>query len=159
MHELYDILHILGVVLFFGGMIVSLKWLFFAERRGQETMMRSAVKRTHQINMFVTAPGIIMITLSGFFQAPYVGGLFSQSWLIVGLALFALSVLLWVCFFIPAYYKLLRITANFSESLPPDFFTLLHRLYFLSSYCVTIRDDDTFNNKAGIMVILSYGKA
>lgn len=139
MHEFYDFLHIGGVGLFFGGVIVSLARLFFAEKRGQSNALRVAAKQAHMIDMFATAPGIIAITVSGFLQAPYVGGgLFSQSWLIAGLTLFALSALVWLIFFIPAHYKLLHIAATSDDPLPADFFTTLHRLYFFGAIIIML---------------------
>lgn len=138
MHELYDILHIFGVVLFFCGIIASLVWVRFAEKNGRPDALRAAVKRAHTINMFVTAPGIVLLTVSGFFQAPYAGGLFSQSWLIVGLALFALSALVWLVFFIPTNYRLLRIAANRDDTLQPVFFTMIHRLYFFGAVIIIL---------------------
>ena len=136
MHELYDLLHILGVVLFFGGMIVSLKWLFLVEMRKRAGALQIAVQWTYRLTMFVTAPGIALIIVSGILQMSRTGGLFSQSWLVVGLMLFALSVLAWLIFFVPCHSKLLRISAHSGDQLPPDFFTLLHRLYFFGAIII-----------------------
>ncbi len=138
MHELYDFLHILGIALFFGGAIVSLTWLFLAEKRGQITAIRFAVKWTHRINIFVTAPGIALIVLSGIFQTAYAGDILSQSWLVAGLALFALSVSMWLIFFIPTHSKLFHSAVHSGDSLPPDFFTLLHQLYFFGAVIIIL---------------------
>lgn len=138
MHELYDLLHICGITLFFGGIIVSLAWLFFAEKRGQASALRLAVKRTHTTNISVIASGIALIIVSGLLQAPDAGGLFSQSWLVLGIMLFALSVCVWLVLFIPFHAKLLRIAAHSSGPLPSDFFTLLHRLYFFGTIIIIL---------------------
>ncbi|MCR4322651.1 MAG: DUF2269 domain-containing protein [Candidatus Azambacteria bacterium] len=129
MHTLYDILHIVGVALFFCGVMTSMLWLFFAEK-WRVGALRTVVKWARIINMVITLPGIVLITVSGLFQSPRTGGLFSQSWLVIGLSLFALSVLVWAIFFTPHLVRLLRIARNPSNPLPVDFFTSLHRLYF-----------------------------
>lgn len=138
MHELYDIFHILGVTLFFGGMIVSLKWLFIAEKRGRMDLLRIEVKRAHRTNVFITAPGIVLITLSGILQTSYAGHIHSQSWLVAGLILFALSVLMWLISFTPSFNKLLRIAENSGEALSSDFFISLHRLYFFGTAIIVL---------------------
>ncbi|MBI5913119.1 DUF2269 family protein [Candidatus Azambacteria bacterium] len=130
MHELYDLIHILGVTLFFGGMIISVKWLFLAEMRTRAGTLQTAVQWTHRITIFVTAPGIALIIVSGILQTAYMGNILTQSWLVAGLILFTLSVLVWLIFFIPYHNKLFRIIAHSDDVLPPDFFIVLHRLYF-----------------------------
>lgn len=137
-HELYDILHILGVTLFFGGLIISLAWLFLAERGGHAGVIRSAVIRANRVNLFITAPGIALIILSGVLQMPSVGGIFFNSWLIAGLLLFALAVMVWLVFFIPCLQKILHISANSDDALPPEFFTTLHRLYFFGASIIML---------------------
>lgn len=138
MHELYDIFHMLGVVLFFCGIIASLVWLRFAEKSGRPDALRTAVKRAHTVNMFVTAPGIALITVSGVLQTSYAGHLHSQSWLVIGLMLFAFSLLIWLVFFIPAQKKLLHSTIALGNSFPGDFFTTLHRLYFFGALIIIL---------------------
>lgn len=138
MHEFYDFLHISGVTLFFSGIIASLAWMCFAERSERSDTLRAAVKRAHMINMFVTAPGIALITVSGFLQASYAGHLHFQSWLAAGLMLFAFSLLIWLVFFIPAQKKLLHSVMVSGSSPPSDFFATLHRLYFFGAIIILL---------------------
>lgn len=138
MHALYDILHILGIALFFGGMAGSLVWVFLAEKSRQATVVRIAVVRAYWINMSVTAPGIALIILSGLFQMPRAEGVLLQSWLAVGLVLFVLSVLAWLLFFIPSLIRTMHMSRSFHDVFPPDFFIALHRLYFFGAIIIIL---------------------
>ena len=128
----YLALHILGVVLFLGNIIVTGIWMYLAEKTKNISVINFSVKAVNWMDVFFTAPGVALILLTGFLQAPHFGGIYSQSWMVMGITLFSLSGLIWIIFLIPDQNRLIKISEGVDvekRKLPKSFFKILHRWY------------------------------
>ncbi|MHB8179163.1 MAG: DUF2269 family protein [Vulcanimicrobiaceae bacterium] len=129
----HKMLHIFGVVIFMGNIIVTGAWMYLAERNGQAATLHFAARVVNWADVFFTAPGILLILVNGLIMATRWGGL-GTSWIAVGLGLFTLSGVVWALILIRYQDRLIRLslrpTASGEQGLPEAFFHVLHRWYF-----------------------------
>jgi uncharacterized membrane protein len=64
-YDWYLFLHVFGVVLFVGNIIVTGAWMFLAERNGETAVLRFASRVVNWADVAFTAPGIILIAIGG----------------------------------------------------------------------------------------------
>jgi uncharacterized membrane protein len=124
-------LHIFGVVIFLGNIIVTGVWMVWAERDGRRATLSFAANAVNWADVFFTAPGILLILADGLMMASRWGGVVT-SWIAVGLGLFTLSGVLWVCFLVRYQDRLISLSAGNSQpeaELPDAFFRVLHNWY------------------------------
>jgi uncharacterized membrane protein len=130
-YEWLKTLHIFGVVIFLGNIIVTGVWMLWAERDGRKATLSFAANAVNWADVFFTAPGILLILAGGLMMAPRWGGV-TTSWIAIGLGLFALSGVLWVCFLVRYQDRLIQLSAGPSQpetALPDAFFRVLHKWY------------------------------
>jgi uncharacterized membrane protein len=131
-YEWHLFLHILGVILFVGNIVVTGMWMAMAERNHNTRVLRFSAATVNWADVFFTAPGIILIVLNGLFLAAKWGGPFATGWLMAGASLFLVSGVVWVVFLIGYQDKMIRLStgSNSDAELPGEFFSVLHRWYF-----------------------------
>ncbi|MFW5449959.1 MAG: DUF2269 family protein [Methylophagaceae bacterium] len=97
--QLHRLLHILGVVLFLGNIIVTGIWMFLATRTKNQQIIHFSAKATHWMDVFFTGPGAILILANGLWMSTNWGpppfGFLNIGWLLISLALFVLSGVIW----------------------------------------------------------------
>ena len=95
-------LHILGAILFVGGLASSTLWMAMAHTSGAGTVLAFAAKSTRQLGLFLIAPAALLSLLSGLFMSADRwggwGGFHEQRWIEFGLAFFVLAIVLWGAF-------------------------------------------------------------
>ncbi len=128
----YLLLHILGVVLFVGNIIVSGVWMLLSERAGKPDVLRFSVVVVNWADVFFTAPGIILIVLNGLTLATQWGGIFGVFWVTAGATLFAMSGVVWGVFLIRYQDKMIKIISEepLGTELSAEFYSILHSWYF-----------------------------
>jgi uncharacterized membrane protein len=127
------LLHLLGVVLFMGNLIVTGVWMLLAERTKDPATLYFASKTTSLADLFFTLPGIVLILFNGMVLSIRWGGIIQTSWITAGLALFGMSGLIWMAFLLRYQRRLIRIAGQAVRTkspLPDEFFRILHRWYF-----------------------------
>jgi len=130
-YDWYLFLHIFGVVLFVGNIMVTGAWMFLAERTGEKAVLRFASRVVNWADVAFTAPGVILIVIGGLtISNNRWGGPLATGWLMAGAALFLASGAVWVAFLIRYQDKMIRLTEDSAAELPKEFFSVLHRWYF-----------------------------
>jgi len=130
-YDWYLFLHIFGVVLFVGNIMVTGAWMFLAERTGGKEVLGFASRMVNWADVAFTAPGIILIVIGGLtISNNRWGGPFATSWLMAGATLFLASGVVWVAFLIRYQDKMIKLTKDSEGELPKEFFSILHRWYF-----------------------------
>ena len=109
-HNIYLFLHVLGAVLFLGNIIITGIWMFLAEKSRSISIIQFATRAINWMDVFFTAPGVALLLLGGLMLAPSHGGLYKQSWIIVGMGLFSLSGIIWLIFLIPDQHRLISLS-------------------------------------------------
>jgi uncharacterized membrane protein len=86
------LIHIFGVVLFLGNIIVGVFWKSYADRTGNAAIMSSTMDGIIAADKVFTIPGIVIL-LGGGLAAAFVGKIpiLSTGWLLWGIVAFILS--------------------------------------------------------------------
>ncbi|MFZ0571871.1 MAG: DUF2269 family protein, partial [Rhodomicrobium sp.] len=98
----FKIVHMLGIVLFLGNIIVTGVWKVAADRTKNPEVIAFAQRLVTLTDWVFTVGGVILILIGGNGMAFVAGyGLTSTSWLVWGQALFAASGAIWLAILIP----------------------------------------------------------
>jgi len=130
-YDWYLFLHLFGVVLFVGNMVVTGAWMFLAERNGETSVLRFASRVVNWADVAFTAPGVILIVIGGLtISNNRWGGPLATGWLMAGATLFLASGVVWIAFLIRYQDRMIRLTEGSEAGLPKEFYSVLHKWYF-----------------------------
>lgn len=125
-------LHLVGVVLFLGTVIVSAWWKLSADRTRDAKVIAFAQAQVAGADLRLTLIGIVLIALGGPVNAILQGLPFTLFWVALAMILFSLSVLIWLVLMIPLQRRLCKMTAEFSNaSMVPEEYWGLERRWML----------------------------
>ena len=125
-------LHLVGVVLFLGTVIVSAWWKLSADRTLDPKVIAFAQAQVAGADLRLTLIGIVLIALGGPVNAILQGLPFSLFWVALAMILFSLSVLIWLVLMIPLQRRLCKMTAEFGNaSMVPEEYWGLERRWML----------------------------
>ena len=100
-YNAFKVIHLFGVVLFLGNIIVTALWKVLADRTREPAVIAYAQWLVTLTDWIFTAGGVVLI-LIGAYGMVAVGGLdLRQTWLVWGQSLFVLSGVIWVAVLIP----------------------------------------------------------
>lgn len=125
----FKTLHLLGVVLFLGNIIVTAVWKTLAVRTGEPRTIAFAQWLVTLTDWIFTAGGVALILLGAYGMA-YVAGLdLRQSWLVWGQALFSASGVIWLFVLIPVQIAQARYARGFAKGgpIPNEYWRLERR--------------------------------
>jgi len=109
------LLHILGVVVFLGNIVVTGVWKALADRTRNPAVIGYAQRLVIVTDIAFTATGAALIAVSGPVLAEDFGGVGGPAWITWGLALFAASGVIWVGILIPIQIVQARLARTFSS--------------------------------------------
>jgi uncharacterized membrane protein len=124
------VLHILGVVIFLGNVIVTAVWKVLADRTHDPALVSYAQRLVTITDVAFTATGAALIAVSGGAMADDFGGVSGEPWLTWGVALFIASGVIWVAVLIPIQVLQSRLTTTFDHGIPNTYWRLA-RLWYL----------------------------
>ena len=81
-YQWHKLLHILGVVIFMGNMIVGPVWFSYAFYSKDAHVLKFAAKLLQKTDLYLTIPGVALTVLNGLCLAAVYGGSQSQPWLL-----------------------------------------------------------------------------
>ena len=120
-------LHLLGVVLFLGNIIVTGWWKVMADRTRDGRIVAFAQRQVTLTDYVFTLGGVLIVLGSGLANV-YLHGLSyaSNPWLAWGTALFVASGIIWVVILVPLQAKLARLTRGFAagQVIPEEYWRL-----------------------------------
>ncbi len=133
-------IHLLGITLFFGNVIVTGVWKIFANRTRSGNIISFAQKMVNKTDWLFTLTGGSLLTASGILMAIEAGYHFiNDRWLFIGIILFGLSTVFWLVELIPLQIKLTKISKEFNHnSKITDEYWALERRWFLIGWAGTI---------------------
>jgi uncharacterized membrane protein len=119
-------LHILGVVVFLGNIIVTAVWKGLADRTRDPRVVAYAQRLVTVTDIAFTATGAALIAVSGPVLADDFGGIGGQSWITWGFALFIASGVIWLAVLIPVQVLQARLARSFADggAIPERYWTL-----------------------------------
>jgi uncharacterized membrane protein len=132
-------LHILGVVIFLGNIIVTGLWKTLADRTRNPAVIAYAQRLVTITDIAFTATGAALIVTAGSVLANDVGGVTGPSWLTWGVSLFVASGVLWVAVLIPIQVAQARQARRFgADGVIPDGYWRLARLWYVFGTVATL---------------------
>ncbi len=109
-------LHILGVILFLGNVIVTGFWKAFADRSKDWHIIAFSQRLVTYTDLIFTTIGVCLIAVTGILMAKYYADYQHIKWLQWGISLFIASGLIWLIILIPLQFKLSSIANKLSDS-------------------------------------------
>ena len=139
-HEAWLALHILGVVLFLGNILVTAVWKLLADRTQSPPVVACAQRVVAITDIAFTTTGVVLIMVSGQVMAGDYGGVFSGPvWLTIGWSLFIASGVIWLALLIPIEVQQVRLARGFRDTATiPDRYWRLSRLWAMCGVIATL---------------------
>lgn len=133
-------LHILGVVLFLGNLIVTAVWKTLADRTKNPPVVAYGQRLVTVTDIAFTATGAALIIVAGQVMAQDYGGVFSgPAWLTWGWSLFIASGVIWLTVLIPIEVLQARLARGFRDGgIIPERYWRLSRLWAIFGVIATI---------------------
>ncbi len=103
------LLHILGVVLFLGNIIISAIWRLLAQKAEDKSVHRFSIKLIQRTDIIFTVPSVILIAVTGHMLAVGLGGIGAHGWIYHSYALLSVSALIWLVGLVPIQRKQLKL--------------------------------------------------
>ena len=123
------VVHLTGVVLFLGNIIVTAVWKILADRTGEPRVIAYAQRLVTLTDWIFTAGGAALIVVGAYGMVAVAGLDLRQTWLIWGQAMFYLSGLIWVAVLIPTQIAQARQARGFADggAIPDSYWRLGRR--------------------------------
>ncbi len=134
-------LHLLGVVMFLGNIIITGWWKFMADRTRNPQIIAFAQHQVTLTDYVFTAGGAALLLAAGWGNAALHGmDIFSMRWLSWGFWLFNISGLIWVAVLIPIQIRQARMARQFAQgsSIPETYWKLGKRWYVWGSIATVL---------------------
>ncbi len=127
----FKIVHMLGIVLFLGNIIVTGVWKVMADRTGNPAVIAFAQRLVTLTDWVFTAGGVALVLTGGFGMAAAGYDLYS-GWLFLGISLFTVSGIIWAVVLVPVQIRQARLAAAFERGgeIPPVYWRLNRHWYF-----------------------------
>ncbi|CEG55559.1 DUF2269 family protein [Legionella fallonii] len=109
-------LHICGVVIFLGNIVVTAFWKVFADLSHDWRIVAFSQRLVTYTDICFTFLGIVLIAITGMLLASNYGNYWHVYWIFWGLSLFIASGVIWVVILIPLQIKLHFMANRFQES-------------------------------------------
>ncbi len=114
------LLHTSGALMLLGNIIVTGVWMTLAVRTHDMSTIRFAAKTVNWMDVAFTIPGILLIVWNGLTIVDRWGGVFGQSWIVLGSILFSTSGVVYVALIVPDQERLIRLSASAEAPRGPD---------------------------------------
>lgn len=132
-------IHIFGVILFLGNIIVTAFWKMCADFSRNWRVIVFSQRLVTYTDFFFTAIGVLIIAITGIGMAKYYGNFMQVKWIAWGLGLFVASGIIWIVILIPLQIKLHRIANQFRDaSTIPDQYWLYERMWIVFGIIATL---------------------
>lgn len=131
-------LHILGVSLFLGNIIVSAFWKVLADRTGDYSVIRFATRLVNVTDAVFTGLGAALLLVTGHLLAANYGGVISNGWILWSYVLFGLSGAIWIAVLVPIQVMQARILRLSPPEKIPEKYYRLARLWSVAGVIATL---------------------
>ena len=138
------ILHILGIILFMGNIIVTGWWKTMADRTGDYRIIAFAQRQVTLTDWIFTLGGVLMVLAGGFgmvytMNENMMQEIHSQRWLWWGYHLFLVSGIIWVVILVPMQTILGRMARKFADTGDiPDRYWLYSKIWLWAGILATV---------------------
>lgn len=134
-------LHILGIILLMGNIIVTAWWKFMADKTKDPSVIAFAQRQVTLTDFVFTAPGAFLAIMAGDSMAyTFMSNTWDIQWLTWGRCLFIASGIIWIVVLIPTQIKQARMTRGFaiSKTIPDEYWKLSKRWNIFGALAVLL---------------------
>ena len=131
-------LHVFGVCLFIGNIIVSAVWKVMADRTGNLAVIQFATRLVNVTDVIFTGVGVALLLVTGHLLAGYYGGVTSQEWILWSYVLFGISGVIWIFVLVPIQFKQARLLRSAAHATVPEQYYRLARLWSWAGTVATL---------------------
>ena len=112
-YSFYKLLHVLGVILFLGNIIVGLFWMHIAVKTDDAKILGHTLKGIITADVFFTIPGVIIVAATGIMTA-MVGHypIMKTGWVVWPMTLFVVSGIVFLFFVAPLQKKMYTLVSS-----------------------------------------------
>ena len=115
-YDAFKVIHLFGVIVFLGNIIVTGVWKVMADRTGEPRIIAYAQRLVTLTDWIFTAGGVALILIGAYGMAALAGlDLRGMTWLVWGQAMFAASGLIWIVILIPTQILQAREARGFAD--------------------------------------------
>lgn len=137
---LFKTIHLLGVVVFLGNIIVTAWWKIMADRNGHPRVVAFAQRQVTLTDFLFTFGGVVLITVGGVGNVRFAHMDSARTaWLYWGEGLFAASGVIWIFILIPVQFMQAKLARKFefADSIPEKYWQL-NRIWAVFGVIATI---------------------
>ena len=134
-------LHILGIILLMGNVIVTAWWKFMADRTKNPAIISFAQRQVTLTDFAFTAPGALLAIAAGDSMAyGFIDNSWDVQWLTWGRGLMIASGIIWIAILIPTQIKQTRMARHFEidKNIPNEYWKLSKRWNIFGSLAVLL---------------------
>jgi uncharacterized membrane protein len=132
-------LHLVGVVIFIGNIIVTAWWKVMADRTRDPKIIAFAQRQVTLTDWIFTFGGVLLVAIGGYGNAGLHNMPMTTPWLAWGSGLFIFSGVIWIAILIPVQTKLARIARTFADgSVIPEAYWRWERVWGVFGAIATI---------------------
>ncbi len=133
------LVHILGAVMFLGGIMASIIWMVLATRTKKPEVIKFAINSVTVVDMIFSNPGAFLLIPTGFLLAGSFKQIIDTSWLALSLTLVNLAGVVYLAFCLRYQLKLARMANGMEEGLnfSSEFTDMLNK-WFLWAIIATV---------------------
>jgi len=134
-------LHILGIILLMGNIIVTAWWKFMADKTKDPSVIAFAQRQVTLTDFVFTAPGAFLAIMAGDSMAyKFMSNTWDIQWLTWGRCLFIASGIIWIVVLIPTQIKQARMARGFaiSKTIPDEYWKLSKRWNIFGALAVLL---------------------
>ena len=128
--ETLKLLHLLGVILFLGNILVTAWWKIAADRTRNPAVIAHAQRQVIVTDGLFTSLGAALIGGTGLAMVSQIGGdILDAYWLRWGIGLFIASGIVWIAVLVPTQIAQMRLTRGFAagSDIPDAYWKLARR--------------------------------
>ncbi|MEQ1599618.1 MAG: DUF2269 domain-containing protein [Methylotenera sp.] len=132
-------IHLLGVVLFLGNIIITGWWKNMADLTRNPQIIAYAQRQVTLTDFIFTGGGVLMLLVAGMANVYLHDMSYSAKWLAHGMAIFIVSGIIWVVVLIPVQAKQAKMAKAFAvSSVIPDSYWKLCRTWNIFGLLATL---------------------
>ncbi len=138
-YQLLKSIHLFGVMIFLGNIIVTAVWKMLADETKYPAVVEYAQKLVTITDFVFTALGVLLILISGMMMSSRFGAISEVLWLSWGWWLFIASGIIWVLVLIPVQIKQAKLAKEFSTgSEIPEIYWALSKYWIVFGGIATL---------------------
>lgn len=113
----FKMIHILGVIVFLGNIIVTGFWKIFADVSNNWRVIAFSQRLVTYTDIVFTTIGVLIIAVTGILMARFYGNFLQVKWIAWGLSLFVASGIIWIAILIPIQIRLHLLVKQLNDNI------------------------------------------